>query len=916
MVASVSALSSAGQAASYYEADDYYDEGGLAPSEWFGAAASNLALEGEVDREQFAALLEGRVDGEQRGTTRDGKVEHRPGWDINLSAPKSVSIMAEVAGDKRLIAAHGAAVKVALAHVENHMAATRVREGGEVHRQATGNLAIATSRHATSRAQDPQLHTHAVVINATQDKDGKWRSLEPRAFYQLQKEIGAIYRQELVHGVAELGYRIEPGKDAMFEIAGVPDRVIEAQSQRTAAIDARLAERGTSRDVASAAEKQIAALDTREAKSHADIRELRADWRATADASGFDAGARDRLVADAKEQASQLRSLASPEILARQAVGFAAAKLSEREAVFSASTLAREAGDFAFGKVGHAEISAAIAIAGDRGELVTRTFLDRRGAEFAGFTTPQAIATERTMLRLEMAGRGIVEPLASSMAAARSVERAARQSGRSGYPWTGDQKHATVDLLTSRDRISAVQGYAGTAKTTTVLATYAREAERAGLSVTALAPTASAATVLGEALGLRGDTVARHLLTPEGRMNGKGAVWIVDEASMLSASDMAKLMISADKVGARLVLVGDVKQLGSVGAGAAFAQLQAAGMTTTRLAEVVRQTNADTREAVMASIEGHPAKALAALDRGGGKVIEAATPYDRFEAMTRHYLSLSSTERAKTLVVEPSRDGRDTLTGMIRDQLASRGELFAQKLQFAALEVKGMTRAEAREAASYAIGDVVRFSRDYTAKAVRRGEALSIVGIDPERGRIALAGRDGRSIDWHPRHWGVAKAEVFEARPMELRTGDRVLFTRNDRDAGRINGLGGTVTGIDPATSQVTLKLANGREQRLDLSDPRDTHLRHAYVQTAHAAQGQTAERVLIHADSRSTNLVDQKMLYVALSRAKGEAVVVTDDRERLVRAITERAGEKKVAIGISATALTAAHKAFGASAG
>ena len=905
MVASVSALSSAGQAASYYEADDYYAEGGLAPSEWFGEAAKALGLKGEVDRDQFAALLEGQIGGEQLGRTSanagsDGKAEHRPGWDITLSAPKSVSIMAEVAGDKRLIAAHGAAVKVALAHVENHMAATRIRDGGEIRREATGNLAIATFRHATSRAQDPQLHTHAVVINATQDKDGKWRSLEPRAFYQLQKEIGAIYRQELAHGVAELGYRIAPGKDAMFEIAGVPDKVIEVFSQRTAAIDARLAERGTSREDASAAEKQIAALDTREAKTHADIRELRADWRATADASGFDTGALDRLVAQATRQAKESDTTASPEMLARQAVAFAAAKLSEREAVVSAITLAREAGDFAFGKVGHAQISAAIVAAEQRGELVSRTFLDRRGAEFAGFTTPQAIATDRTMLRLEVAGRGMAAPLVSPVTAARMVERAARQSARSGYAWTDDQKRATADLLTSRDRIAAVQGYAGTAKTTTVLATYAREAERAGMAVTALAPTASAATVLGEALGLRGDTVARHLLTPEGRMSCKDAVWIVDEASMLSAHDMAKLMTSADKAGARLVLVGDIKQLGSVGAGAAFAQLQAAGMTTTRLAEVVRQTNSETREAVMASIEGHAGKALAALDRGGGKVIEASTAHDRFGAMARHYLSMSPAERARTLVIEPSREGRDTLTGMIREQLAARGELSANRLQFAALEAKDLTRAEAREAASYAIGDVVRFNRDYAAKDVRRGETLTVSSIDPERGRIALESRDGRSIDWHPRQWGAGRAEVFEVKPMELRTGDRVQFTRNDREAGRINGLGGTVTGVDPATGQATLKLANGREQRLDLSDPRDAHLRHAYVRTAHAAQGQTAERVLIHADSRSTNLVDQKMLYVALSRAKGEAVVVTDDRDRLVRAITERAGEKQTATAAS----------------
>ena len=150
---------------------------------------------------------------------------------------------------------------------------------------------------------------------------------------------------------------------------------------------------------------------------------------------------------------------------------------------------------------------------------------------------------------------------------------------------------------------------------------------------------------------------------------------------------------------------------------------------------------------------------------------------------------------------------------------------------------------------------------------------------------------------------------------MELRTGDRVQFTRNDREAGRVNGLGGTVTRIDSDRGHATLKLANGREQKLDLSNPRDVHLRHAYVHTAHAAQGQTAERVLIHADSRSTNLVDQKMLYVALSRAKAEAVVVTDNKDRLVRAIYERAGEKQTAMTAS-TPEVSKSKAMGAGLG
>jgi conjugative relaxase-like TrwC/TraI family protein len=160
MVASVSALTSSAQAASYYEADDYYAEGGLAPSQWQGQGAAALGLAGDVDRAQFRALLEGEIAGQQLGTMRGGQREHRPGWDVTLSAPKSVSIMAEVAGDRRLIAAHGAAVQVAMTHVEQHMAATRIREGGQVARDMTGNLVIASFQHHTSRAQDPQLHTH------------------------------------------------------------------------------------------------------------------------------------------------------------------------------------------------------------------------------------------------------------------------------------------------------------------------------------------------------------------------------------------------------------------------------------------------------------------------------------------------------------------------------------------------------------------------------------------------------------------------------------------------------------------------------------------------------------------------------------------------------------------------------------
>jgi conjugative relaxase-like TrwC/TraI family protein len=920
MVASVSALTSSGQAASYYEADDYYAEGGLSPSQWQGKGAEELGLSGDVDREQFRDLLDGKVASQQLGTTREGQLEHRPGWDVTLSAPKSVSIMAEVAGDRRLIAAHGAAVKTALAHVEQHMAATRIRDGGTVTRAATGNLVIASFQHGTSRAQDPQLHTHNVILNATKGEDGVWRSLEPRAIYQLQKQIGAMYRQELALKVRELGYDIDVGKDSMFEIRGISAEAMAAFSTRSAEIEAALGERGTTRDEASAAEKQIAALDTRKAKVATDQASLVKDWRETADGAGFGAEARMALVNATEAKAAvpdhQAAMILHGDITADRAIAYASEKLGERQSVFSANELQEEAGRYGLGKVSYTQIAQAVDNAAKQGDLLPRSYVDRRGAEFAGFTTRDNVESETKLLRIEAAGRGILPPIASRMDAAKTVASAAADAKRAGFDWNNDQRTATAQLLTSHNRITALQGYAGTAKTTTVLATFARETEARGMQVTALAPTASAAMVLGEALGTRGDTVARHLLSPERIGGGKSAVWIVDEASLLSARDTAKLFEQAEKQNARVVLVGDVKQLGSVEAGAAFAQLQRAGMETAKLGEIVRQTNSATKEAVLASIAGDARKALAALDRGGGQIVETPDRADRFAAIAKDYAALDRATRSKTLVIEPSREGRDALTADIRAALAKSGALTGPGTTMQSLVAKSLTRAEARDPMSYDKGDIVRFTRDYADKGVSRGDTYCVEGIDPAKAAIALKASDGREIDWRLRQWGAGKAQAFSPQTLELKTGDRIQFTRNDREAGRINGARAEVTAINEQARTATIRSFRGQTQTLGLDNPRDQHIRHAYVETAFAAQGRTADHVIIHADSRATNLVDQKSFYVGVSRAKASVTIYTNDRAKLVSAISERAGVTQTAIAQVMVPTPKAAKVMGAGLG
>ena len=253
MVASIGALTSAAQGVSYYERDGYYakdDSEHRAASAWFGSGAAEAGLEGTVDPDAFRAVLEGVApDGSGRQLGRmgkDGERQHRPGRDLTLSAPKSVSLAALVGGDGRVVEAHDRAVGRTLAWFEKNVAETRMKdpETGRIVRTGEQKTVIATFRHDTSRNFDPALHTHAVIANMVKDADGKWRSMSNEKLYASKMVLGALYRNELAAGLSRLGYGIEKTHaDGRFEIAGVSRDVVEAFSTRRAEIEAAMAER-------------------------------------------------------------------------------------------------------------------------------------------------------------------------------------------------------------------------------------------------------------------------------------------------------------------------------------------------------------------------------------------------------------------------------------------------------------------------------------------------------------------------------------------------------------------------------------------------------------------------------------------------------------------------------------------------
>jgi len=194
-------------------------------------------------------VLEGEVPGGRRlgRMEPDGTVRHRPGRDVTLSAPKSVSLMAMVGGDDRIIDAHDKAVTATLGWIEANAVETRLRDKatGAMVRAGDQKMVAATFRHDTSRNLDPQLHTHAVVANMVQGGDGKWRTMVDDGLFSGKMAIGAIYRAELAQGLTGLGYGIEKTHaDGRFEIEGVPRAVIDAFSSRRAEVEAAMSERG------------------------------------------------------------------------------------------------------------------------------------------------------------------------------------------------------------------------------------------------------------------------------------------------------------------------------------------------------------------------------------------------------------------------------------------------------------------------------------------------------------------------------------------------------------------------------------------------------------------------------------------------------------------------------------------------
>jgi len=215
---SISGITAA-QAATYYERlDDYYAK--QLPGQWFGKGAESLGITGGVNREEFINLLHGRSpDGDELIQTASNG-EHRAGLDLTFSAPKSISILNIFREEFR--EAHLKAVISTLDYVQKNFIQARETHDGVTEKVNTGNLVAALYEHTLSRQEDPQLHTHAVIMNATERNDGQWRAITNESLFDNKMLIGQVYRNELARIITqEMGYSIISDSKGLFEIKGI-----------------------------------------------------------------------------------------------------------------------------------------------------------------------------------------------------------------------------------------------------------------------------------------------------------------------------------------------------------------------------------------------------------------------------------------------------------------------------------------------------------------------------------------------------------------------------------------------------------------------------------------------------------------------------------------------------------------------
>ena len=838
----------AGAAVSYFRehlrVGDYLSEKGQIEMTWFGAGAERLGLSGTCELTALERLCAGQhpATGDKLGV-RDKGAGRRVCYFGQISAPKDVSIALHVGGDRRIEAWWQEAVQETLREIEG-VTATRVRRGGVNEDRITGNMVTAVVTHDTSRALDPQLHTHLCVMNLTFDPaEKRWKGLQPYGYLRNQGYFREVCYHRLAHRMREAGYDLEPQQGIGFTIRGFPERLRSEFSERRRKILETARERGaTTQDAL-----QTITSETRAAKRHTTAADLRASWEARAGA--------DLAVIKEVIEGTKQRPPRPPPISPVEAVEFAEAHVFERRSVVGTRDLLREALAYGRGSVALSEVrsaledrvrSGALRVAGD--EIASRNAL-RDEEEFLGWAN---------------AGREACAVLGRTAPVGSLSE---------------DQWQAVTGMLSSQSRVMILAGDAGTGKTTCLKALVAG-IEQAGAKVFGCAPSSGAAEVLRQELTPQADTLQQLLVNETLQRAVRDRVLLADEAGLISARQMRDLCRLAAANGNRVILVGDVKQHSSVEAGDALRCLQKfAEVPVFRLTQIRRQRSPRYREAVAQLARGDAFAAFNHFARLGA-VKENPDENALLRLAANDYVMRAQLKES-CLAISPVWSEIHAFTDEVRRQLRSSGLLQDGDRRVSTIFSLQWTKAQMRDLRNYQPGQVLVFHRSSGAYA--KGERLTVIGRDDQS--LTVQFEDGGRVWFSPRH--ARGFDVGIVRDVDVAPGDRLLIRANEKSAHLRNG---DLVEVVSFTDKGGILLRDGR-----VIPPAFREFSHGYATTSHAAQGKTVDHGILLMGEAGIAAANLKQAYVSNSRFRESQTIYTTDR-REARAAMMTPGDRKLA--------------------
>ncbi|ECD2891626.1 conjugative transfer relaxase/helicase TraI [Salmonella enterica subsp. enterica serovar Napoli] len=788
-----------GDSAYYSHEDNYYASGSL-ESRWLGDGAEKLGLKGEVANADMDAIRQGKLpDGTDLSRMVNGVNKHRSGYDLTFSAPKSVSMMILIGGDTRLLDAWNRSVENGMKEVEKLISA-RITDNGKTDTVLTGNMVAALYNHDTSRALDPQIHTHALVFNTTFAED-KWRALASDTrmktgfgenLYALQVAIGNLVLQPFRQEAEKLGYEtVAAGKNGLWELKDVPVAPFSTRSQAISE---------AAGPDASKKSRDVAALDTRQAKAWADPDLLKAEWRRRLTDEKFDI---DNYIGQAQTRAEPPGSAVGGTEGIRvtgQPGGASSAQISESDVQKAVSdtisALSEKKVQFTWSEMLAGTVSRLPSVSGLFEQARAGIDAAIEGQRLIPLDREKGIFTSDIHLLNELSVHQLARTAIQEQTVLVFPERAQERDMPAG--------DAVSVLTQDKSPVAILSGRGGAQTLRERTEDVAMMARAQGREVMVIAADGRSGQFLSESPHLAGHVMLRSQMNADTVLPVQGTV-IVDRAERLSLKETVLLQEKALSAGAQLIFMDTENRQGT---GNALSVLKEADIPQyrfygTQLPEVRLVSEADKRT--------------------------------RYGQLAQEYVRLSAEGRDVVAQVTGARE-QQQLTEVIRDMRRDAGELGREQVTLRVLEPVWLDSKTRHQRDNYRPGMVMEqwdaekktMTRHTIDRVAEATNSLVLQGEDGSRLTLKVTQLDG---SW----------SLYRSRTLEVSEGDRV------------RALGRELKGAIKAKEQFTVAgLENGvvrlrsGDRELRLPTERAVKLAHDYVEGTGA--GTSASRTVLAA--------------------------------------------------------------------